>query len=81
MSGKSARIVKKTAPPRSLEEINKEFSQLVYQAGQAQYQIHVIEGDLSRINFRLKEVNREAAARNELDKSTKTEDTNEQTQQ
>ncbi len=80
MSRKSARIVKKDNPPRSLEEINKEFSQLVYQAGQAQYQIHVIEGDLSQINYRLREVNREAAARNELDKAPKIEgQSNEQT--
>lgn len=79
MSNKSARIVKRNSPPRAMTEIQQEYQELVFKAGQAQYQLYVIERDLAQTNFRLREVNVEAAARNELDKKDKEQ--NEQTPQ
>lgn len=53
--------------PRSTDEINAEYGQLIAKAGQSQYQIKVYQQDLDRLNNRLFELNYEAAARNELD--------------
>lgn len=55
-------------PPRTQEEIQKDFQQNAYQAGLAQYQVEVYSTELQALNDRLKELNREAAARNLLDR-------------
>jgi hypothetical protein len=54
--------------PRVLDEIQKEYAELVGKAGQIQYQLFVLDKDLKSINDRLLAINHEAAARKELDK-------------
>ena len=58
----------KPPPPRSMAEIEQEYGRLVPQAGQAQYQLHVVRKDLKRLNELLENLNYEAASRKELDK-------------
>lgn len=59
----------KIDPPRAMEEINQEYSRVLAQAGQLQYQIFVYEEDLLRVNDLLKKLNYEAAARQAADKA------------
>lgn len=47
---------------RTIEEIQKEYSLVCAEAGQAQYQIFVLEKDLEIKNDRLRSLNLEAAA-------------------
>jgi hypothetical protein len=54
--------------PRALTEIQAEYNQLVNQAGQLQYQIHVLQKDLDVANNALVAINHEAAERIKLDK-------------
>jgi hypothetical protein len=54
--------------PRALDEIQKEYGELVGRAGQIQYQLFVLDKDLKTINDRILVINHEAAARKELDK-------------
>jgi hypothetical protein len=74
MSKKSSRFnpFKKPAAqakqPRALTEIQAEYGQLVNQAGQLQYQIHVLQKDLDAANQALVVINHEAADRIKLDK-------------
>jgi hypothetical protein len=56
------------ATPRGLEDIQRDYQSTAAQAGQAQYQIYVWNEDLTRLNDKLKSLNSEAAARQELDK-------------
>ncbi len=70
MSNKSARKVnlpKTTNVPRDLPAIEADYIQLRSEAGQVQYQLHVFNKDLVRLNERLENLNYEAAARKELD--------------
>lgn len=53
--------------PRTMEEINKTYSELCGRAGQLQYQIKVNTEQLEEINTALKSVNHEANARQKLD--------------
>lgn len=69
--------LKKAADPRSLEDIGKEYSKLVSDVGQAQYQVYIYQQEVDRLNRQLKEVNLEAKARGELDKTTPKEVVNE----
>lgn len=62
--------------PRELKEIQQEYQELCLKAGQAQYQVKVLKAELDNYNSRLLEINREAAARNELDKKAKEEASN-----
>lgn len=55
-------------PPRTMEEIMKEYNQLIARAGNLQYQTFVYESELSQVNQRLVDINHEAARRQELDK-------------
>lgn len=55
--------------PRQIEEINKEYSELIAKAGQTQYLVTVYSNELKDINSKLLKVNQEAAARNALAKS------------
>jgi len=47
---------------RTIEEIQKEYSLVCAEAGQAQYQIFVLEKDLEIKNDRLRKLNLEASA-------------------
>lgn len=71
MSNKSTKASKKLSIPREMSEIQKEFQQLCASAGQTQYQISVFTAELAKLNERLGSVNREAAARNQLDMEAK----------
>lgn len=53
--------------PRALTDIQKEYQELCFKAGQLQYQNNVTNDELAKINERLYEVNYEAAERNKLD--------------
>lgn len=59
------------AEPRVLEDIHKEYSELLSKAAQAGYHVYVYEKELGRLNQRLEEVNIEAAQRKQLDAATK----------
>lgn len=63
---------KKVAPPppvpRELKIIEGEFQKLSNRAGQVQYQKHICEKELAKLNDALESVNNEAAARQQLDK-------------
>jgi hypothetical protein len=47
---------------RTIEEIQKEYSLVCAEAGQAQYQLFIIQKDLEIKNDRLRKLNLEAAA-------------------
>ena len=68
MSSKSSKKVKKFSIPRPLPEVQAEYNQLCASAGQVQYQLSVLQAELTRLNERLGAVNREASARIELDR-------------
>ena len=55
------------AVPRSLEDIKKEYADLLLKVGQAQYQREVFDREVKTLNDRLYAVNTEAAKRNQLD--------------
>jgi prefoldin subunit 5 len=46
--------------PRTLDQINAEYRELCAQAGHMNYQIHILEGELSVINHKLELLNKEA---------------------
>lgn len=54
--------------PRSLDEIKKEYAELLSKAGNAQYLTYVYSKELEQVNGQLVKINQEAAARQELDK-------------
>lgn len=72
MSAKSSRPAKKVnlppPTPRLKAQIEEDYGRLVAQAGQAQYQVFVYEEEVKRINEQLRNLNYEAAARNDLDR-------------
>jgi len=69
--------VKLNAPkvPRELAEIEKEANQEFFRAGQLQYQVDVLTDELVEVNNRLLKLNREGAARKQLDAQKKEETT------
>lgn len=62
------KMKKKAKEPREMDEIKKEYSQLLSKVGQAQYVVYVHSQDLEQYNQRLLEVNKEAQARENLNK-------------
>lgn len=70
MSAKSTKQPKKLSVPRPLNDIQNEYGQVAVQAGTLQYQIAVYTEDLKSVNERLRKLNLEANARNQLDKET-----------
>ena len=52
--------------PRELAEIQQEYQQEAFKAGATQYQIKILSKELDSMNERLEGLNREAAARNQL---------------
>lgn len=61
------KLKKKKVEPRSLEDISKEYQELCFKSGQAQYQAEVYTKEVVTLNKRIQEVNYEAAERNKLD--------------
>lgn len=59
------------AQPRSMDEINKEYSELIGKVGQAQYKAYVYQRATEELNRRLELVNTEADARGKLDAEAK----------
>lgn len=62
---------KKLSVPRALVEIQTEYQRLCVNAGQLQYQLKIHGRELDTLNMQLEGLNREAAARMELDKQNK----------
>lgn len=60
MSDKNKLAVVEAPAPRSLDDINKEYTALCAQAGQKQYQIKCFQEDLDALNRALRAVNEEA---------------------
>lgn len=48
-------------PERTLGQIQAEFTKVCAQAGQAQYQIQILQGDLNNYNKLIRELNIEAS--------------------
>ncbi len=59
--------------PRKIDEIQAQYNEVAQRAGQAQYQVYVLEKDLELLNRKLLDINQEAAARNRLDKEAAAE--------
>lgn len=56
--------------PRSMDDIQKAYSEALSRAAQAQYLVFVHSRDLEQINEQLLSINQEAAARQKLDKES-----------
>lgn len=50
----------KDTAPKTMEELNKQFSQLCAEAGQLQFEIALKQNHLQQINAKINEVNGEA---------------------
>ena len=61
--------------PRELAEIQQEYQQEAFKAGALQYQIKIMSKELDGLNDRLADINREAAARNQLNAQAKADST------
>ena len=59
----------KPVPPRTMAEINKEFSELIGKVGQAQYQVFIYTQETERLNREIQRVNNEANERSKLDQA------------
>lgn len=57
--------------PRPFAEIQQQFNQLCFQAGQLQYQIFCLTKDLGLLNDNLRDINVEAAASQAAEKAAK----------
>lgn len=55
------------APPRSLDEITKEYNNECWALGQLEYQIHVLKRDAALRNTKIERLNYEADERKKLD--------------
>lgn len=64
---KNKEKVSQKSVPRSMEDIQKNYTQLCTEAGQLQYQLKVYSQKLEEINSTLSSVNIEASARQQLD--------------
>ncbi len=49
-------------PKKTVEDLQKEFGNLVFKAGQLQYQIYALSKDLTLINEEARDLNLKAAA-------------------
>ncbi len=58
-------------PPRSADEINKEYGNLCAQVGNAQYKIYSYTNQVAALNKQIKALDAEAIKRNELDEAAK----------
>jgi hypothetical protein len=73
-------VIAELPQPRTMEDIQKEYVDLLGKAAQAGYQAYVYNKELTKLNERLEQVNLEGAQRQKLDKESapKTEASNEQ---
>lgn len=55
--------------PRAMEVIQQDYANTIQNAGQVQYQVHVFESELATLNSKLLDINREGAARRELNEA------------
>lgn len=69
---------KKLSVPRELEEIQKEYGNTCFEAGQCQYLINQKSSELEMLNEHIRKLNNEAAARKKLN-AQKAEETKEVT--
>lgn len=67
MSKKSSKVSLKPKQPRSIEAITKEAGDVQYRLGGSQYLVYVYTQEVETISKRLLELNKEAAARQQLD--------------
>lgn len=67
MSSKSSQEGKKLSVPRALAEIQKEYQERCFAAGQLQYQIKILSDELRKTNGRMEAISNEAANRKKLD--------------
>ncbi len=58
---------------RTVSDITKQYNQLAWKAGNLQYQIHTLSGDLDMVNKELRDLNLEAAAVNSAEAKAKEE--------
>lgn len=49
-------------PKKTVEDLQREYSQLCSKAGHLQYQVHALSAELASVNEALKAINLEAAA-------------------
>jgi hypothetical protein len=56
--------------PRSLDDINQEYRELLVKVATAQYLVYIKNAEIEQLNRRLLEINQEGAARQELDKAS-----------
>ncbi len=69
MSGKSSKKPgKKLSVPREMAAIEADYRQLAAEAGQTQYRIVIAQEELKNTNDKIRLINNEAAARQQLDK-------------
>lgn len=67
MSSKSSKVKIKKQAPRPVEEINREFSDLIGKLGNANYLIYVYQKEAEALNKQILSLNQEAAERKNLD--------------
>lgn len=67
MAGNKNAAAKNLKQVRSMDEINREYSELIGKVGQAQYTAYVYLDDVKKLNERILAVNQEAAKRRDLD--------------
>lgn len=60
-----------TKPERTVQQIQEEYQQLAFRAGNNQYQIYTLERDLDVLNSKMRELNFEAAAAQQAEAAKK----------
>jgi len=60
----------KPPEPRTIEDIQKVYTEILSKAAQIQYQVYVYKQELEKCNRDLVFINQEAAARQALDKAS-----------
>lgn len=66
--GKKEQGQAKQAEPRSVEELQKLYSDLRVRLGDAQYLVHLYEQEVANLSKGMQDVSQEAAKRQELDR-------------
>ena len=74
MKGSKKMNLQKPQEPRSTVEIQKEYSDLCSKVGHTQYQVKVLEANLSQLFDRIVALDKESRARQELDAKAKEEE-------
>lgn len=61
--------------PRLLTEIQTEYKDVAFKAGNLQYHMEIMKLELNQLNQRLQQMNQEAAKRGEIDQELKSKET------